>query len=381
MCSRDSRPRRRRPTPPVQVPRIASAGLALSKYARAHDYSATEARRKFLWLEFADPIADPHDKYFIRFLGYAPDPLLSDDSIETFTPPEESPLAVDAELIRVIPPGATDDHAGLAAMTPLVQAGNSAVHFLAPLPPGMNPDSPELFGFFTYEVRVGHAAIWSTAQGRFGRPLRVTGVQHPAPTLFCTCERTQNGLIVEAPYAMAVLNGKNITHDPPRTEVWTLLYAQVRQADGKDFRNILLEDRKLTAVPRLSGRFDVMGAPHVFGFENSDAPARGAVTWSQNDILSVLSDFGLPADSPLSVLCVETMPTLEALRLPLGSTTHTVSHLTAGLVADRAGHATAVAAAVQESGLRPLSDALGHVRILRTSPLTPVPDVCCVGCS
>ena len=179
---------------------------------------------------------------------------------------------------------------------------------------------------------------------------------------------------------MAVLNGKNITHDPPRTELWTLLYAQVRQADGKDFRNILLEDRRLTPASRLSGRSDVVGAAPVLGFENSDAPVRGAVTWSQSDILAALAELGLPLDAPLSVLCVETMPTLDALRLPTPPTTHTVSHLTAGVVADRAGHATAVAVAVQDSGMRPLSDALGHVRILRTSPLARVPDVCCVGC-
>src|SRR4029453_18322775 len=108
-----------------------------------------------------------------------------------------------------------------------------------PVPPGLNAESPEMFGFFTYELRVGHAHIWCTAQGRYGRPLRATGVQHPAPALFCTCTRTESELVVEAPYAIAVQNGQNITADPPRTELWALLYARVRQADGKDFRNIL----------------------------------------------------------------------------------------------------------------------------------------------
>ena len=182
---------------------------------------------------------------------------MSDDRIGIFTPPEEAALPIDAELIRVIAPGATDDHAGLLAMRPLTAAGNSNVHFLAPLPPGMTSDSAELFGFFTYELRVGHANVWSTAQGRFGRALRVTGVQHPAPTLFCTCERTQNGLIVEAPYLIAVLNGKNVTHDPPRTELWALLYAQVKQADGKDFRNMLLEDRKLRLARRNQSKLEL----------------------------------------------------------------------------------------------------------------------------
>ena len=38
----------------------------------------------------------------------------------------------------------------------------------------------ELFGFYVYELRVGHTdRIWCTAQGRFGHPTRVNGVQHP----------------------------------------------------------------------------------------------------------------------------------------------------------------------------------------------------------
>ena len=281
---------------PAQVPKIASAGLALSKYERSGDYSSTEARRKYLWLEFQEPIRDPHDEYFIRFLGYAPDPVLSDNRLETFTPPEESPLPIDPELIRVIAPGATDDHAGLGAMVRLRQADNSKLHYLVPLPPGMNNDSPELFGFFTYELRVGHADIWCTAQGRWGRALHITGVQHPAPTLFCTCERTEAALSVEAPYALAVLNGKNITHDPPRTELWALLYAQVRQADGKDSRNILLDDRKLTLKRRLRGRFDTGVGLSLFGFENDDLPARAQMSWTQDEILAALGNLGLPGD-------------------------------------------------------------------------------------
>ena len=362
--------------PPAQVPRIASAGLALSKYARSADYSATEARRKYLWLEFAEPIRDPHDEYFVRFLGYSPDPLLSDNRLETFTPPEETALAIDPEPIRVIAPGATDDHAGLGAMTSLQPAGNSKVHYLVPLPPGLNGDSGELFGFFTYELRVGHAGIWSTAHGRWGRPLRATGVQHPAPTLFCTCERTEAKLIVEAPYAIAVLNGKNVTHNPPRTELWALLYAQVRQADGKDYRNILLDDRKLTLRKRLGGRF---GKKLGIGFENTDSPARAALSWSTEEILEALRSLGLPADSPLSVLCVEMMPTLGALRVGEPSNRAGSANLAGSYVADQAGFGDA-AVTGEGDELHPLSDALGHYRILRTSPLIPVPAVCCVDC-
>jgi hypothetical protein len=368
-------------TAPAQVPRIASAGLALSKYERSDDYSSTEARRKYLWLEFEEPIRDPNDEYFIRLLGYAPDPLLSDNRLETFTPPEETPLPIDPELIRVIPSGATDDHAGLGALVQLQQAGNSKVHYLVPLPTGMNSDSPELFGFFTYELRVGHANIWSTAQGRWGRALRTTGVQHPAATLFCTCERTQTDLVVEAPYALAVLKGKNITHDPPRTEIWALLYAQVRQADGRDYRNILLDDRKLTLKRRVRGRFESEAGLSLFGFENDDSPAHAEMRWTQDEMTTALRNLGLPADSPLSVLCVEMMPTLRALRVSEAPGGASSNDLVASIMADRSGVGHSAGAPVQDSALRPLSDALGHYRILRTSPLTPVPDVCCAGCS
>jgi hypothetical protein len=302
-------------TPPAQVPHIVSAGIALSKYDRDDKYTQSGARRKFLWLELAEPIKDPNDEYFIRFLGYAPDPLLSDNRFETFTPPEASPLPIDPELIREIGVGHTDDSAGLGAMDYQLQHGDSDRHFLIPLPKGMNPDSPELFGFFTYELRVGHAHIWSTAQGRWGRRLRTTSVQHPAPTLFCTTLRTENELIVEAPYAEAVLNGKNITHDPPRTQIWALLYAQVRQADGKDYRNILLDDRVLSVRRRLERIVELDGTV-IVPITNRDAGTRGVCRWQQGELFQMLRDLGLPQDSSLSVLCVEMMPTLTALRTP-----------------------------------------------------------------
>jgi len=361
-------------TPPGQLPRIVSAGIALSKYKRDETYSSTEPRRRYLWLELAEPPRDPNDTYFIRLLGYAPDPFISDDRPETGVPPEETPLAIDPELIRVIAPDATDDGAGLQAMTPMEAGGDAGLHFLVPLPPGLNADSPELFGFFTYELRVGHSMIWSTAQGRFGRALRVTGVQHPPPTLFCTCQRSQTELVVEAPYAQAVLNGKNITADPPRTRIWALLYAQVRQADGKDYRNVLLDDRALRLIPRLRGRhFDLAGHVTV-GFQNLDAPARAVTSWSQDEITQLLGELGLPSAAALSVLCVEMMPTLATLRQQAAAT-NINNDFVAAVRQSRSGAGPAGIAEVGEH-VRPLSDALGHFRILRASPLTAVPAVC-----
>ena len=340
-------------TPPAQVPRIVAAGLALSEYRRNAAYSATEPRRRYLWLEFEQPPQDPNDAYFIRLLGYAPDILISDDRPETLTPPEESPLAIDPELIRVITPGQSDDSAGLNAMTPLLP-GDSPRHFLVPLPPGLNAESLEMFGFFTYELRVGHADIWSTAQARFGRALRSTGVQHPAPALFCTATRSDEVLLVEAPYAQAVFHGRNITAVPPRTQIWALLYAQVRQADDKDWRNVLLDDRMLRMRPRgkASELFNSKYLALETGLQNRDAAVVGVTGWENAEIAQMLRALGLPGDASLSLLCVEMMPTMSALT----------------------GHQDG------STPLRPLSQGLGHTRILRTSPLTEVPAVCCTDC-
>ena len=132
---------------------------------------------------------------------------------------QQPPLPVDPELIRIITPASSDDSAGLHAMQRLIPSA-SPRHFLVPLPPGLTPDSPELFGFFVCEIRVGHADGWSTAHGRFGAPLRVTGVQYPAPTLLCQVARRPAGVSASAPFATPVLEGRAITASPPRSELW-----------------------------------------------------------------------------------------------------------------------------------------------------------------
>jgi hypothetical protein len=88
--------------------------------------------------------------------------------------PAEPPRPLDPELIRSVAPGQSNDLAGLNAMQKLVRSPSSDRHYLIPLPDGLNAESAELFGFFVYELRLGHdGSRWSTAQGRFGRPLRV----------------------------------------------------------------------------------------------------------------------------------------------------------------------------------------------------------------
>ena len=163
--------------PPAQVPAIASIGLALSPYQAGPLYASTEQRQCSLWIELAEPIANPvGDALFARVLAHGADPLLY--LAEPEAPADSSPaLSLVPELVRVVIPNDTDDRAGLTAMTELTPSSVSNVHFLLPLPPGMNTDDPELFGFWTYELRICHAGRpgdlrqWSTANARFGSPL------------------------------------------------------------------------------------------------------------------------------------------------------------------------------------------------------------------
>jgi hypothetical protein len=209
-----------------------------------------------------------------------------------------------------------------------LQPTNSPVHFFVPLPPGTTPDDPELFGFYTYELRVGHNIGWSTAQGRFGRPLRVTGVQHPAPTLSAAVLRSKSGIEVSAPVATPVFQGESLLPYPPVTQLWVLLYAQVHQADDKDMRNILLDNRRAYVwADRWKQRFQILRADS------------GTATWSEAEIQRVLSLLGLSPDTPLSCLVVETLPGEEPVA-------------------------------------EPVSAGLGYERFLRTSPLTAIPAQC-----
>ena len=314
-------------TPPSQTPRIVSAGIALSDFQAAEDYSSTKSRCRMLWFEFDAAPADPDDAYFVRVLAKAPDPmmlvprdLISDDA-------EETPLPADPEWMRMITPGQPRDENGLSAMQQL-QDSPTAKHYLVPLPPELQEASAELFGFFVYEVRLGHTASrWSTAQGRFGPVLRIAGVQHPAPPLVCQAGRDKTGILVQAPFATPVLNGANLRAFVPQTDLWALLYARVRQADGAAWRNVLLARRQLFA-PQAGNDPQRTGVPVLFG----------EAVFDPDTVTNGLQQLGLPAGEPLTVLAAE-------------------------LFADP-----------REND--PLGDRLGHARTLRISPLVPVPDAC-----
>jgi hypothetical protein len=359
-------------TVPAQVPKVVAAGYAMSPYRHSADYAETARRERWLWLEIDQPIQDPNDACFARVLGYAPDPLLAYPSPDQLlVKQDDPPLALDPEPIRVITHGQGNDTAGLDAMqpmtpetpdpgTPMVKL--SPVHYLVPLPPGLHADSPELFGFFNCELRIGHTAkIWCTAQGRFGHPARVNGLQHPAPSLSCLVDRTPDGLAVTASHALAVFDGKNVTARPPKTELWCMLYAQLMQADGLSQRNLLLAEVRLEPLRREAPVVNkVLGGQAYRPIQaanglatNLDAPASAQARWPDSEIAAILAQFKLSPDTPLSVLAVEMMPRYDQYVLFGPPPDDTV---------------------------RPLSQQLGQYRILRTSPLVAAPAVCCVSC-
>lgn len=310
-------------TAPSQVPRILSAGIALSRYEHANDYSSSEPRERMLWFELAEAPRDSKDEYFVRILGYAPDPLLM--QLQNTPPAEtvEPPLPIDPESMRKITPGQPHDDSGLNAMTGIAASERAAHCYLVPLPEGLTEASPELFGFFVYEIRVGHASRWSTAQGRFGPPLRVAGVQHPAPTLTCHAARNEENVLVRAPFAAAVRNGQNLRPRNPQSELWALLYARVRQADAAAWRNVLLAQAQLGSERRHDRNSD-------------DMVGEGRIPFTI--IHDALQRLGLPPNTPLTVM------TAEMFGRPRQQ--------------------------------EPLGAGLGHARILRTSPLIAVPDAC-----
>ena len=398
--------------PPYQMPKIVSAGLAASKYVRDTDYANTETRKRYLWIEFEEPIQNPDDAYFARMLAYSPDPLLANWESYLFAAPKEPALPIDPEQIRIITSASSDEKSGLNAMQQMIPATDSDVHYLVPLPQGLHADSLEFFGFFTYEFRVGHKIPWSTAQGRFGRPLRNTGVQHPTPQLYCIVNRNEKYITVTAPFAQTVFDGRNVTANPPRTNIWALLYAQVRMANDSDQRNVLLADKKLIVTRRI----DIEAYLKIIN-TNSEAPPEGVTGWTNKDVEEILTMYGLPENSSLSILCVEMMPGYDDFTINTDS--NRFAHLTyfdEGSATVYRGNVqqTVLSAArvrqylenintlIQETrnqklrqnamgnnnfidiysnedlnGPRPLTTDLGNYRILRTSTLVAVPEVCC----
>lgn len=484
---------------PSQVPKIASVGLAFSPYIKADKYQSTEARQRYLWVELEEPVENAADTVFCRVLHYAPDQLVGNNKqmAELFRETEENPpLPIDPEYIRMITPGQTDDMAGLSAMQPMEKASDADdIHYLLPLPPGLHPESPELFGFFTYEFRIGHGHwsdgqegkenLWSTAQGRFGRPLVVAGMQHPAPTLLCNVNRDKDTVYVTAPYAKAVWKGKNVTSDPPRTQLHCVLYAQVQQADRLEHRNILLDEKLMTLVKppaagiagavNVGGQFTNMMVSSIAGISGmwtvgkvdetaranvvlsnltlmnevsrlninpeyerkltkamkdyksgrvvkmdrglaihilhafdelklgepappvakvkfteatlaagavkaiyKDLPKTATAVLDNKEIAALLKQLGLPEDAALSVLVVEVFGNITSIFDQFFSLTD--EQLTALQNNDSTQLIASTLLDRRRKNRQALNEELGNYRILRTSPLTEVPFVCCPTC-
>ena len=322
-------------TPPTQVPEVVAAGIALTPYDHDADYASTASRTKRLWLEFKEPLFDERDWWFVKPLTSTPDPMLLPGAEPVADPVVVEGVPLDPELVRVITPGQAKDLAGLSTMQRLEPSASSNRHFLVPLPPNTDPGSPELFSFYTYEIRVGHDRgpisnpLWSTAQGRFGEALVLEGVQHPAPELACSVMVEPNDAIrVRAPYAPPYIGLHRVLPNQPNTEIWIVLYARVVQADASTKRNIQIDLRQLQIL-----REHQVNAAPLF--------VEGETSWSGDEVKAALQFAGFPEDAPISVLAVELMPE------PNGSFED------------------------------PLGGDLGQVRILRTSPLSSVERGCC----
>lgn len=361
---------------PRQVPKLVSAGTALSPYTYDEaKYTYTNPRQKFLWLEFEEPPQDPDDAYFVRVLNHAPDPLLCRVDAELLgVDYQDASFTIDDEKIRTIIPGMNNDYVGMGAMQEMIPEdtvdGKPGRIYMVPLPQGLHANSDELFGFFTYEIRVGHKRTsWSTAQGRYGRPLRVNGVQHPAPELVCSAFRRSkveklapmfSEIVISAPFAAAVSNGKNVAAYPPQTSLWYLLYTQVVQADGKSYRNLLIESGHLpyqVKLDKATNRY--LKADHV---------RLGSTMLNLKTIREKLKTLGLPTNSSLSVLAVEMFPLENEWQYNVyREKIHNDDEL---FVNEHARRTIA----------NPLTDQLSKFRIYRSSALVSIADFCCDDC-
>jgi hypothetical protein len=387
---------------PRQIPQLVSAGIAESAYEPSANYSTTSVRQRALWFEFDQPPQDPNDAYFVRVMNYGPDPLLMSNPVE-ITPAADTPIALDPEPIRTITPDSANDAAGLYAMTQVQPSGSSPVHFLVPLPAGISPEALDLFGFWTYEIRVGHL-LWSTAQGRYSRPFRVAGVQHPCRHLITTVDRataiptdggaSQPCIIASADLAQTVLNGQSLTAaSAPQTQIWFLLYAQLRRADGQAYRNLLLtklpgiRPTKLDTtgnndpfLPALNSPVDMPSTAGIAQVQSIPVHAN----FSQSEINTILTDLLLPLNTPLSILAVELFNLeFDVIRQAAGGQGGTVPKLASATSAGQSTSGTAVAVVAAPSTTAqhrivgdPLGNELGTRRILRVSPLTPVGPIC-----
>jgi hypothetical protein len=149
----------------------------------------------------------------------------------------------------------------------------------------------------------------------------------------------------------------------PRTEIVIMLYAQVMQIDGESWRNILLDHRVLVPQIPEPPQGDVFVTPTP-----QTRDLIGTTAFSEKHVESILAQLRLSKLTPLSVLAVELLPGDDLVpsdfqrRGNLRSQELQAEYSSVGIV-DAAGNDA-------------LGSDLGNRRILRTSPLTPVPAIC-----
>lgn len=135
-----------------------------------------------------------------------------------------------------------------------------------------------------------------------------------------------------------MLNGSRLRNGD--TNLWAMLYARVRQADGSAFRNVLINRMKLveTPPPPVLDRPNLIAKRTIFGEGLFKA---GIIT-------SSLERLGLPPGQSLTVLAAEVFINAGARKQN----------------------------GVNTADDDPLGERLGFARILRISPLISVPDAC-----
>ena len=111
---------------------------------------------------------------------------------------------------------------------PLVVAANRDEYFHRPAArmDWWTPDGGTQAILGGRDLSAGGTWMGLTAQGRFGRPLRAAGIQHPAPRLTCTVYRNATSITMTAPYATTLLNGQpalNLLSGDPQTALWFML--------------------------------------------------------------------------------------------------------------------------------------------------------------
>jgi hypothetical protein len=178
--------------------------------------------------------------------------------------------------------------------------------------------------------------------------------------------RENDAVLVSAGYAQSYQDGRNCTPQTPRTDIFALLYAQVMQADGKHFRNVLISQRmllkpiferdpqRLLALKAIQERahFAITGVPAPYILPQGDMP-QGNTFWHMKDVRILLLRLGIDINAPLSVMTIELMP-------PNDHVDYTnARHLGSGFSSNGDGEL-----------------ALDKVRILRTSRLCKLSDSC-----